>query len=175
MQYKVGSFNMNNWSFTSKKDFEKIAEIIIEEKLDVVALQEILSEGKGISRMQEELAQCVKYNLYDWDFCPHKGESAVPKTMSKDHRGEGYAYLWNKNRFKLLEYSKMGEIRIFDPRIINSKSKDVNVDCSFFARTPYYIRLQPLYGGFFELRLVNVHIYHGKDNSISTIDRKSVV
>lgn len=172
MQFKIGSFNMLNWGFSSKKDFEKIAEIIIEEKLDVVALQEILSEGKGISRMQEELAQCVKYNLYDWDFCPHKGESAVPKTMSKDHRGEGYAYLWNKNRFKLLEYSKMGEIRIFDPRIINSKSKDVNVDCSFFARTPYYIRLQPLYGGFFELRLVNVHIYHGKDNSISTINKR---
>lgn len=65
----------------------------------------------------------------------------------------------------------MGKIRIFDPRIINSLSNDVNVDCSFFARTPYYIRLQPLYGGFFELRLVNVHIYWG-DDSISKINKR---
>ena len=163
MQYKVGSFNMNNWSLDSKKDFEKIAEIIIEEKLDVVALQEILSEGKGILRMQEELQQCVKYNLYDWDSrWDSPRESTEPDKMPKDHRGEGYAYLWNKKRFKLLEYSKMGKIRIFDPRIINSLSNDVNVDCSFFARTPYYIRLQPLYGGFFELRLIlmlSMYIY----------------
>lgn len=173
MQYKIASFNMNNWSLISKKDFEKIAEIIIEEKLDVVALQEILSEGKGILRMQKELEQCVKYNLHNWDFrWDYPRESVDSDKMSKDRRGEGYAYLWNKKRFKLLEYSKMGKIRIFNPRIINSLSNDVNVDCSFFARTPYYIRLQPLYGGFFELRLVNVHIYYGKDNSISTINKR---
>lgn len=166
---------MNNWSLISKKDFEKIAEIIIEEKLDVIALQEILSEGKGISRMQSELEQCVKYNLYDWDFrWDYPKESTDPDKTSKDHRGEGYAYLWNKKRFKLLEYSKMGKVKIFDPRIINSLSNDVNVDCSFFARTPYYIRLQPLYGGFFELRLVNLHIYYGKDNSISTINKRKI-
>lgn len=66
----------------------------------------------------------------------------------------------------------MGKNKIFNPRIINSLSNDVNVDCSFFARTPYYIRLQPLYGGFFELRLVNVHIYCGKNNSKSEIEER---
>lgn len=174
MQFKIGSFNMLNWGFSSKKDFEKIAEIIIEEKLDVVALQEILSEGKGILRMQEELQQCVKYNLYDWDSrWDYPRESTDPDKTSKDRRGEGYAYLWNKKRFKLVEYSKMGKIRIFDPRIINSLSNDVNVDCSFFARTPYYIRLQPIYGGFFELRLVNVHIHYG-DKSKSEIEKRKI-
>lgn len=111
MQYKIGSFNMNNWSLDSKKDFEKIAEIIIEEKLDVIALQEILSEGKGILRMQEELEQCVKYNLYDWDSrWDYPKESADSDKVSKDCRGEGYAYFWNKKNlscWNILRWEKL--------------------------------------------------------------------
>lgn len=116
MQYKVGSFNMNNWSLGSKKDFEKIAEIIIDEELDAVALQEILSEGKGISRMQEELAQCVKYNLYDWDFCwDYPRESTDVNKTSKDRRGEGYAYLWNKKDLSCWNILKWEKIKFSIP------------------------------------------------------------
>lgn len=177
MQYKIGSFNMKNFGRNSQKDFEKIAEIIIEERLDIVALQEILSEGKGIKRMQEELEQCVKYNLCNWDFrCASPRESMdldkISDMIVNDSRGECYAYLWNKKRFKLVEYSKLGNNRIFEPRIINSLANDVNVNCTFFARTPYYIRLQPLDGGFFELRLVDIHIYYGNESLSSVIKRK---
>lgn len=175
MQYRIASFNMKNFGANARKDFQKIAEIIVEEDLDVVALQEILSEGKGIQKLLE---QCVKYELYGWDFCcasPH--ETTDPDKISDmvihDKRGECYAYLWNRKRFKLLEFSKMGKQRVFEPRIINSLSHDVHVDCSFFARTPYYIRLQPLYGGFFELRLIDIHIYYG-DNSLSSINKRKI-
>lgn len=57
---------MKNFSFSSHKDFEKIAEIIESENFDVVALQEILSDGKGFKRLLEDY---VNRELYNWDFC----------------------------------------------------------------------------------------------------------
>ena len=161
MNYRIGSFNMKNFGMNSQKDFEKIAEIIVREDLDVVALQEILSEGKGVQRLLE---QCVKYDLYNWDFCcasPYESDDPEKREdmIQQDRRGECYAYLWKKSRFQLLEFSKMGKTRVFEPRIINSLSNDVSVDCSFFARTPYYIRLQPLYGGFFESYSIKKNVY----------------
>lgn len=175
MEYKIGSFNLKNFGANAKKDLEKIAQIITEEQLDVVALQEILSEGKGVKRLLE---QCVKYELYDWDFCwASPRESNDPEKISdmvvNDTRGECYAYLWNKKKFKLAEMTKLGQKRIFEPRIINSLSNDVQVDCSVFARTPYYIRLQPLFGGFFELRFINIHVYYG-DNRLSSIAKRMI-
>ncbi len=175
MNYRIGSFNMKNFGMNSQKDFEKIAEIIVREDLDVVALQEILSEGKGVQRLLE---QCVKYDLYNWDFCcasPYESDDPEKREdmIQQDRRGECYAYLWKKSRFQLLEFSKMGKTRVFEPRIINSLSNDVSVDCSFFARTPYYIRLQPLYGGFFELRLIDIHIYYG-DCTLSSVRKRQI-
>ena len=175
MVYRIGSFNMQRFGANAKKDFEKIAQIIVEENLDVVALQEIWSEGKGVQRLLE---QAVKYELYNWDMkCSQPSESADKEKVSdmivNQYRGESYAFLWNKQKFKLLEYSEMGRHRVFEPRIINSMGNDVSVDCSFFARTPYYIRLQPIYGGFFELRMINIHIYFG-DASLDSVYKRKV-
>ena len=175
MEYKIGSFNMKNFGANSQKDLEKISEIIVEEEFDIVALQEILSEGKGIKRMLE---QCVKYQLYNWDYCcASPRESIDPEKITdmivNDTREECYAYLWNKKKFKLVEFKKIGKSRIFEPRIINSMGNDVSVDCTYFARTPYYIRLQPLYGGFFELRLINIHIYYG-DSTLSSVTKRKI-
>ena len=169
MEYKIGSFNMKNWGRNAKKDFSKIAEIIVEEELDVVALQEILSEGKS-------LEQFVKQELYNWDFCwahPHESQDIEKLTdmIVKDTRGEGYAFLWNKRKFKLMEFSKLGKTRVFEPRIISNNDVGRGIDCTSFARTPYYIRLQPLYGGFFELRLIDIHIYYGS-KSRSDIEKR---
>lgn len=102
MEYKIGSFNMKNFGANSQKDFEKIAEIIVGEQLDIVALQEILSEGKGVQRFLEE---SVKYDLYDWDFCcasPRESSDIekIRDMVVNDTRGECYAYLWNKKQFK---------------------------------------------------------------------------
>ena len=175
MQYRIGSFNMKNFGANSTKDFEKIAEIIVGEQLDVVALQEILSEGKGVERLLEA---GVEHELYNWDFCcaTPRESSDIEKLRDmavNDTRGECYAFLWNTKRFKKIEFSKLGEKRIFESRILNSLSTDVNVDCSLFARTPYYIRLQPRFGGFFELRLINIHIYWG-DSTLSSIDKRKI-
>ena len=161
---------MEKFGAYAKKDFEKIAEIIIQENLDVVALQEIFSEGKGVKRLIE---QCVMYGLRDWDVCLSTTPNRITNMREIDSRGEIYAFLWNKKRFKLAEFSENGEKRVFEPRIINSLQTDVNVNCSFFARTPYYIRLFPAFGGFWELRLINVHIYYG-DNRLSEVQKRIV-
>jgi len=157
MEYRIGSFNMERFGATRKKDFEKIAEIIIEEDLDVVALQEIFSEGAGLKRL---LASCVDHDLYNWGFClPDPLE-----TKDFNPRGETYAYLWNKRKFKLVDGPK------FEPRIVTKT--DTGVDCSVFARAPFYARLQPIYGGFFELRLINIHIHFGEDKKADIDKRK---
>ena len=47
--YRIGSFNLHNigtGAFTNDRDLEKIAKIILTEKMDVVALQEVLTGGK---------------------------------------------------------------------------------------------------------------------------------
>lgn len=173
MRYRIGSFNMKNFGAYPKRDFQKIADIIRGEELDVVAFQEILSEGKGLQRLLE---QYVSVELYNWGFCwgaPRESTdmSKQSEMIANDSRGEGYAYIWNKKKLKLAEHTSLGKSKVFEPRIINSKSNDVNVNCSFFARTPYYIRLQPCYGGFFDLRLINIHIYFGS-NTLSDVQKR---
>lgn len=163
MRYRIGSFNMKNWGKNPLRDFERIADIIVGEKLDVVAFQEILSEGAGVKKLLE---LGVKYQLYNWDFCwdlPHETTdiTKIADIKRGDRRGEGYAFIWNKNKFKLAEYQKLGESKNFEPRIINAQSRDVQMNGFSFARAPYYIRLYPCYGGFFDLRLINIHIYFG--------------
>ena len=169
MRYRIGSFNLKNFGayadFDSvdapRRDFDKIAQIIREEDLDVVAFQEILSEGKGLQRLLE---QYVKSPWHPWDFCwAAPRESSDPTKCGKDMRGEGYAYIWNKRKFRKSASQSIlaDENEVFEPRILNSLSNDVNVDCSIFARAPYYLRLEPCYGGFFELRFLNIHIYYG--------------
>ena len=54
LTYRIGSFNLRNLGFsvfdeTNKRDLKKIADIIRGENFDVVALQEVLSEGKAFT------------------------------------------------------------------------------------------------------------------------------
>ena len=173
MEYKIGSFNMCRFGKNAKKDFAKVAEIITNERLDVVAMQEIFSEGQGVKKL---LSECINYELYNWDFCfGSPKESAdyekIRDMIEKQTRGEGYVYLWKRSKFKLLEYKALGKERVFDPRIVSKN--DAGVDCSGLARAPYYIRLQPKYGGFYELRLINIHIFYG-NTSRSSIEKRTI-
>lgn len=166
MGYKIASFNMKNFGNTAgnTRDLNKIAEIIIGESFDIVALQEILSEGKGIKRLLE-LALGPRWGI------------AVSTGISKtsDNRDEQCAYIWNKQRVRLAETTvntQYGEkVRVFEPHAINANGREVFVDESQFVRTPFYARFEPVNGGFFEFRLVNVHLYFG-DNTFSEIERR---
>lgn len=104
MKYRFGSFNMNNMGMSAMtgRDFDRIAEIIKRENLDVVALQEILSEGKALEKLLEDR---VKYCLKDWNVCWAKPPESSDIQKTKDYRGEGYAYLWNTKRLKFASSS----------------------------------------------------------------------
>lgn len=172
--YRIGSFNMKRFGRSSSRDFDVIANIIRDEQLDILALQEVFSQGEGIPRILES---CVKYGLNKWEFCWEKPTEPEDKSkrynmQQTDTRGEGYAYLWNPRKFKLAEFKRLDNIRQFEPRIINSKSRDVRVDDFSFARTPYYIRFMPVHGSFFELRLINMHIYFGSTSAVDIQKRQ---
>jgi hypothetical protein len=170
MKYRIGSFNMQRFGENAHKDFNKIAEIIYKERLDIVAFQEIFSGGAGFNNL---FSDCIEHHLYGWDHCfgiPFDSSDTTKLINNGEPiRGEGYAYAWDSRKFKLAEDNQ----GVFEPRIINSlTNNDVNVNCSFFARTPYYIRLEPLYGGFFEFRFINIHVYQGGADTLSEIDKR---
>ena len=159
MKYRIGSFNLHRFGDDPNKDLDKIAEIILGEDLDVVAFQEVFGRGVGTRRLLEEY---VRHRFYKWDIRCSKENGDFSGS------GEGYAYIWNTRKFKLPESGQEGDLR-FEPKVIN----DMPGSCGVFFRPPYYIRLLPCHGGFFELRLINIHIFHGDSkDKISAIERR---
>ena len=157
MSYRIGSFNLKNLGQTAMgkehpRDLAKIAEIIRKEDFDVVALQEVLSDGKALSWEQDSLKRSILYELgtSEWDFAWAHAES------EKDPRSEGYAFLW-KNKRLGLPTAKLddGTERTFYPRICRIRR-------DLMKRKPYYARFVARGGPYFEIRLLCVHT-HFKD------------
>lgn len=175
--YRIGSFNLHNigvGAFTNERNLEKIAAIILEEQLDVVALQEVLTEGKIFTK--DDLPSSItKSNIisylggsdrwgFEWAF---SGDESI--------RHEGYAFLWNKDRLRLssAQVTRNGTTfeRIYTPRMIQSNGKDMR-------RKPYFARFTPQGrpgGSSFEIRLLCVHTFFGDDNSDDRIVRQNEI
>ena len=163
MGYKIGSFNLRNLGLaamgsSNERDLKLIARIIRKEKFDVVALQEVLSEGKAFLSPDYAKKSILMELGNDWDFAWADTESNL------DTRHEGYAFLWNKRRLrpssvKLEDHT----IRTFYPRICRLNKRYMN-------RRPFYARFTPNEtpegGPFMELRLLCVHTYYGKDTKL---------
>lgn len=159
MAFRIGSFNLRNIGLTAlsddnSRDIEKIAEIIRKEEFDIVALQEVLSEGKAI--YYDKFAEkTILWELGpDWNFAWADAE---------DRRHEGYAFVWNTRRMRLSTVKlDDGTERTFNPRICNVKH-------GVMFRKPYYARFTPqgTYASIsIEIRLLCIHTFHGeKDNA----------
>ena len=105
--YVIGSFNACNLSEGRvTREFETlIYKMIRNEGIDLLAMQEVLSEGKPLNNIMKLLGN-------DWD--------KVWLKISNDSRGEGYAFIWNKQRLKKVDtILKDGQKRIYEPRIFN--------------------------------------------------------
>ena len=163
MRFRFGSFNMMNMGKTAltKRDFTRIAEIIRKEQFDVVAFQEILSQGQSLEYL-------LKYSLPGWDMRWAEPKESSDYSKMKDKRGEGYAFAWDARRMRLASSSTDEGFRVYEPRIVDEA---LRYDASFFARTPYYARFIPVNGGFFEFRLINVHLHYG-NNSLNEINKR---
>lgn len=163
MEYRFGSFNMMNMGMMArtKRNFSRIADIIRKEHFDVVAFQEVLSQGQSLEYL-------VKHSLPGWELRWAEPRESSDPTKLKDKRGEGYAFAWNTRRMALASSSTEGGMRIYEPRIIDEA---LRYDASLFARTPFFARFIPVNGGFFEFRLINIHLHFG-DNTISEINKR---
>jgi len=163
MGYKIGSFNMRNLGLaamgnSNARDLNLIAEIIRKEEFDVVALQEILGEGKAFVSPDYAKKSILMELGSNWDFEWADTESNL------DKRHEGYAFLWNKRRLRLATTELENHTtRIFYPRICRLSKMDLN-------RKPFYARFTPnetpTGGPYIELRLLCVHTYYGKDSKL---------
>ena len=178
--YKIGSFNTCNLSWDSKRDIDRIAKIIKENDLDIVALQEVLSGGKRVTvdtdsrnaTVQERmLKRTLKYHLGDdWDCCVGKPNyhltSKYPYPyLGKDSREEAYVFLWNKRRIEL--------------PVIGHKTVYPEIWSNYHLREESFLRLirDPLVGRFkvkdrpVEIRLITTHIIFGKPKEDSLVEQ----
>lgn len=150
MSYHIGSFNIRDFNYSNqssngemlKRDFDKIAQIIMKEEFDIVAIQEVNSES-AIKHLTEILNRSKNLlREYAYSF------GADMPTHSKDP--ERYGFIWNTKKIRLLD-------------IPNKKNPTyyVNAGGVGLQRPPYFARFTArgmLGGSNFELRLVNVHI-----------------
>lgn len=170
MGYKIGSFNLRNIGLAalgnkSGRDLKKIAEIICKEKFDVVALQEVLSEGKAFTSSNFAKRSIMMELGANWDFQWANAESALADT-----RNEGYAFVWNKRRLRLATtIMQDNSERIFYPRICRLDKVDMQ-------RRPYYARFTPSGtpegGPWVEFRLLCIHTYFGNDTKLDRAIRQ---
>lgn len=170
--YRIGSFNLNNigiGSFTNSRDLVKIASIIQEERLDVVALQEVLSEGKIFTK-NDVPSSIAKSSIITNLGGPERWGFEWAYSGDESPRHEGYAFLWNKKRLRLstAKVTRNGVTfeRVYYPRMIPSYGDNMK-------RNPYFARFTPQGmpgGSSFEIRLICVHTYFGAKDKNKEID-----
>lgn len=161
--YRIGSFNLHNIgmsAFTNERNLEKIAEIIKDEALDIVALQEVLSEGKIFSK-DDVPSRSKKKDLLTYLGGNNSWGFEWAYSGDESNRHEGYAFLWNRKRVGLataevVRYGKKTQ-RHYIPRMIKVNRSDMK-------RQPFFARFVPNNSNF-EIRLLCVHTYYGDDTA----------
>lgn len=138
MKYTIGSFNMHNLGKNAQKNgrnLQKIANIIKDEKFDIIALQEI-STGEAFTQNDGILEKLGN----DYDF--RRGNA----------HGDGLGFLWKKNRLKLLE----------EPQILIPEKEGHKISKGgYYGRfTPYGLSEEEI----FEFRLISIHIIFGNNS-----------
>ena len=186
MPYKIGSFNVRNlsWGAGASRDLDMITDIIKE--FDIIALQEVLSEGKilegptlnDVSGQAKAYEYSLRSRLGDnWDMCwlDPKTDSKWYPYIGNDARGEGYAFIWRKDVFKcpVNEYGR--EVR---PRIYRQYRTDSSRGEIRLIRDPGYGRFQLVNMPNAEIRLITTHIVYKKpneDNLSKVVDHGAAV
>lgn len=129
MSYRIASFNIQKFSLkaamnSGKKDLEKIAQIIRDNSIDILAIQEILHpealqklleaiDGITTSIMPANTStrtnQVAGFKTKHWE-----GRWAAPMPTYGHGSAEGYAFIWNTTRIQLVTNYKN---KVFEPRI----------------------------------------------------------
>ncbi len=155
MAYKIGSFNIRDFNLANsssdgepvKRDFELIANIIIKEGFDIVAVQEVNAPIalKVLTNILNRNKNLMKEFECD----------ASNKAATTINDPEGYGFIWNSKRIKLMEIQNKQNPSFYEYAGGGS-----------VLRRPYYARFttRGMVGGVnAEIRVVNVHIRDSKD------------
>lgn len=171
MSYKIGSFNLKNLGLTAmgtnnSRNLRTIAKIINDEGFDIVALQEVLSQGKAFVSEDYAKKSILMELGKDWDF------SWADAGAERDPRHEGYAFVWRKSRLRLSSAevsTRFGIVeRKFYPRMCKANRE-------YMQRRPYYGRFTTngaAGGSNIEFRLICVHTYYGADSKDDRVIRQ---
>lgn len=160
MDYIIGSFNIRDFNFSNQssdgekisRDFNKIAQIIREEDFAVVGIQEVNADLPV--KYLTHILNMEKDYMHEWAYV-YSGQAS-----RKVSDPEGYAFIWNTKRLRLLDVPRNNNPRFYE-----------NAGGITLLRPPYYVRFtaRGLIGGSnFELRLLNVHIR----DAMSKVDRR---
>ena len=163
MGYKIGSFNIENLGLgaldtkkdqSKDRDLKKIAEIIRKENFDIVAFQEIKSEGKAFWVNGTSTKQGILYELgRNWEFWPNKNENISGNTE--------FAFVWRKDRVALSEGN--------NPCLTEYRKRGEAVE---LIRNPIIARFTPIHLPKMEIRLIDVHLFFGSNKFIDIERRK---
>lgn len=151
MSIIIGSFNLYKFKAESneksKKDYKQIAHIIKNERFDIIALQEVFTDYA--------LNNLLMPHLKDKYDCIWQQSSGKEETYK-----EGYAFIWNKDRFKL---AGSGDGELYK----RHKAKNKLVRPPLVAR---FIPVRESDNGFCELRLITTHMVFSKPASAECSD-----
>ena len=171
MAFRIGSFNVKNLSLSTDRDLDRIARIITENQLDIVAMQEVLSEGKILTGINSKTvsgqAKAYDYSLKrrlgrNWDICWRAPQTHAKNSENNgDLRGEGYAFLWNTARVDVPRDEHNQKIY---PKIWTNYKTNVDVGLSRLVRDPCVGRFIAR-GRKAEIRLITTHIVYKKHQS----------
>lgn len=160
MSYKIGSFNLLDFNLkvnnVSKKNLEKISEIIIKENFDILVIQELLAPF-ALKTLIDILNKNRKINQR-WASCYGDSKSR------NEHKNEYPAFIWNSKRIELLNLeNKQNPMTIENYQIKNAPGQ------TRFLRFPVMARFKPIKREF-EIRLINVHIRSSKSNRDADVE-----
>lgn len=143
--YKIGSFNCLNLGMGASKDIQMFADIILNEKFDIIALQEI----KGQNALNRIMSRLPSYWVGIAD---------------NDSNVNDYAFVWNSRRFTLANAEEQGMTREYAPRIYKQYRIDRKSGQRDLIREPFFARFFPVGGAipYIEFRLINTHIRYSK-------------
>ena len=159
-RYRIASFNLYKFSANTGKELSEVSQIIRENKVDILAVQEIFSKD-ALDNLLNELN--VKGNVH-WD-----GRWDSPNSRSVS-AAEGYAFIWNKDR---IELSRNRSGKVFEPRVHNQYPHREGVE---LIRNPYYGRFVLKENRMTEFRLINTHImFSVKREENEADDQDSIV
>ena len=162
MSYVIGSFNIRD--FNTTKAFDKLAQIILSENMDVVGIQEVNSR-MAVEMLVKELNNRGRNIMTEW-----KGNfPAYPR--SRDESGESYAFVWNDRRLSLADTGQKENPRLIEEFVIRGVPGQREL-----VRNPYFARFTAsghIGGSNFEIRLINTHIRSSKGSrDVDCLDTK---